>query len=395
MKTRRLANCFVQVQKELFMGIIRILSLLYPSKKKAQNKIAYLMSFPRNDNGLILKIVEELEDTKLILFYEKNCQTEAQFFSTKGVEIHSLERSFYFFRVVIFKLCQSKIIICDNYYAFLGALQLAKKSKVLQLWHANGAIKCFGWEDKQTSQRTKLDQRRFSNVYHRFDDYIVGSKKMGAVFQRSYGAKATQIKYLGYPRTDLFLDQKQLALTKKTIYAKHPRLKYKKLMLYAPTYRLTEQQVPINITQLEEAFGDEYFLVIKAHPHTVQSLVEPVNKDFYYQALAEYKMEELLPMVDCLITDYSSLPFDYSLVRPTGNIIFYWYDYIVQKNKIGIQTDFDEWNPGTVVFTMDELIAAIHQIQPNDLAQFNQEWNEYNDGHSTKRMIAYLKKLVK
>lgn len=394
MKKGRLANYFVQLQKEVFMGIIHVLSLFYPRKKKAHKKIAYLMSFPRNDNGLILKIVEELVDTKFVLFYEKNCTAEAQFFSKQGVEIHSLERSFDFFRVVIFKLCQSKLIICDNYYAFLGALQLDKKTKVLQLWHANGAIKCFGWEDKQTNQRTRLDQRRFSKVYHRFDDYIVGSKKMGDVFQRSYGAKETQIKYLGYPRTDPFLNQKQLDLTKRMIYAKHPQLKNKKIMLYAPTYRLTEQQVPIDINKLEKAFGDKYFLVIKAHPHTVNSLVEPLKKDFYYQALADYKMEELLPIIDCLITDYSSLPFDYSLVRPTGNIIFYWYDYIAQKNKIGIQPDFDEWNPGEVVFTMEELIATIHQIEPNDLTKFNQEWNEYNDGDSTKRMIAYLKKLV-
>lgn len=394
MKKVRNRNWFVQIQKEVFMCMVAFLSFSYPRKKKAQKQIGYLMSFPRNDNGFLLKMMNEMNDTKIILFYEKKCSKEAEFFSGKGIETYSLEPSFLFFRVVIFKLCRSKLLICDNYYAILGALQLDKKSKVIQLWHANGAIKCFGWEDKQTNKRTWLDQKRFSKVYNRFDDYIVGSNRMGAIFQRSYGAKETQIKYLGYPRTDPFFNIDHSKLTKNTIYRKYPELKEKKLLLYAPTYRLTEQSIQIDINQLAETCSDEYFLVIKAHPHTVQVLIDPLQKEFSYQALAAYKMEDLLPITDCLITDYSSVPFDYSIVRPKGKIIFYWYDYLIQKETIGIQSDFDEWNPGTVVFTMEQLISTIRESRSSDFTTFNQEWNQYNDGKSTMRVVNYVKKLI-
>ncbi|CAD5901931.1 putative CDP-glycerol--undecaprenyl-pyrophosphoryl-N-acetylglucosaminyl-N-acetylmannosamine glycerophosphotransferase [Carnobacterium maltaromaticum] len=388
-------NWIIQIKKVVFMWLVGFLSFLYPNKKKAKKKIAYLMSFPRNDNGLLLKIIEEIPDTEVVLFYEKNCTLEAHYFSEKGVEIHSLEQSFSFFKVVIFKLCQSKVIICDNYYAFLGAIHLNKKSKVIQLWHANGAIKCFGLEDKQIEKRTWLDRRRFLKVYKRFDDYIVGSKRMGEVFQRSYGAEETQIKYLGYPRTDLFFNKKQVALNKNSIYEKHPQLKGKKVILYAPTYRLKDNKFPLDINRLYDEFGQDYVLVIKAHPHTMYSFVGNMKSDFYCQELSAYKIEELLSITDCLITDYSSVPFDYSLVQTEGKIIFYWYDYFDQMNKIGIQSDFDEWNSSAVVFSMEKLITAIHQIQSNGLTKFNKEWNEFNDGDATNRFITHLKKRLR
>lgn len=394
MKKLMINSCLEQIQKLIFMSMVGFFSFIYPRKKKGQKKIGYLMSFPQNDNGLLLKMIKEMSDTKIILFYTKNCTVEAKFFSDMGIEIQSLEKSSLFFRVVIFKLCQPKLLICDNYYAFLGTLKLDKNTKVIQMWHANGAIKCFGWGDNQTNSRTWLDKRRFSKVYHRFDEYIVGSKRMGAVFERSYNAKRVQIKYLGYPRTDHFLNKERIEINKNTIYKNHPDLKKKKIMLYAPTYRLTENQVPLDINQLATEFSEEYFLVIKAHPHTVKLLVESTQIDFYYHPLTTYRMEELLSITDCLITDYSSIPFDYSLIRPTGKIIFFWYDYLEQKKKIGIQPDFYEWNPGTVVFTMKKLIETIHEERPINLTNFNQEWNQYNDGNATLRVVNYFKKIM-
>lgn len=391
MKRHHKKNWLIQVEKELYMFLVNFLSFFYVRRKKSGKMIAYLMSFPRNDNGLLFKMMEEFPENDIIIFYEVRCSDEAQRMSEKGFQIQSLETSFYFFRIALFKLCQADILICDNYYAFLGAIQLRKSCKVIQLWHANGAIKCFGWQDQQTKKRSWLDQRRFTKVYQRFDEYIVGSKRMGAVFQRSYHAKPEQMQYLGYPRTDIFFDKEQIERRKYKLQEKYPELAGKKIILYAPTYRLKEEQELIDLTKLAEKFSQEYVLVIKAHPHTVQKFAGNQEHSFYFSALSDYPIEEILPITDCLITDYSSLPFDYSLVRPTGKIIFYWYDFLFQSSQIGIQSDFPEWNPGTIVYSMEQLVLAIDEPHIENFEKFNLEWNEFNDGHAAARFIRHIK----
>ncbi|MSE22670.1 CDP-glycerol glycerophosphotransferase family protein, partial [Lactobacillus parabuchneri] len=86
-----------------------------------------------------------------------------------------------------------------------GGLVQSKRTKIVQIWHADGAIKKFGWEDPTTESRSRSDKRRFQQVYDHFDEYIVGSKAMGNVFVNSYHENFDRIKLLGYPRSDQYL----------------------------------------------------------------------------------------------------------------------------------------------------------------------------------------------
>lgn len=378
------------------MNLTKSLSFFYSLFliRKKKSKIAYLMSFPRNDTGLIIEMTKRFPDNECLIFYRDTCKLEVEYFTRRDIKSYSIEPSIIFFFKVLFELCQSKIIICDNYFAFLGGLHLDSECKVIQLWHANGAIKNFGWEDKQTKHRSKLDKRRFKKVYQRFDEYVVGSKRMGQSFQRCYGATPSQIKYLGYPRTDNFFDREQVLLKKKKIYEKYKCLEEKKIILYAPTYRMIQEKNPIDFNCLEQEFSEHYVLIIKTHPNTHQTFEKIKESTFYLQELSEFPIEVLLSIADVLITDYSSLVFDYSLLKVEGKIIFFWYDYLFQMEKIGIQSDFFEWNSEIIVYTIDELITAIKNPQKSDLKKINLGWNEYNDGMSTVRFFSHLKKLL-
>src|SRR5699024_2456680 len=109
-----------------------------------------------------------------------------------------------FLKQAVSILMQAKVILCDNYFPLLAGFFPHQETTIIQLWHANGAIKRFGLEDPTAMSRSKLDNVRFKQVYKRFDEYIVGSDKMGKVFQRSYGAEPRNIKALGNPRTDVY-----------------------------------------------------------------------------------------------------------------------------------------------------------------------------------------------
>lgn len=65
----------------------------------------------------------------------------------------------------------------DNYFGFLSAIQFKNEVRKLQIWHANGAIKTFGWKDYSVKHRSNRAKKRFSKVYNQFDYILSGSKK--------------------------------------------------------------------------------------------------------------------------------------------------------------------------------------------------------------------------
>jgi CDP-glycerol glycerophosphotransferase (TagB/SpsB family) len=100
--------------------------------------------------------------------------------------------------------------------------------------------------------------------------------------------------------------------------------------------------------------------------------------------------DDLLLVADCLITDYSSVAFDYALINKQGKLVFYWFDEEEYEKETGIQQIFKETLPYKVVSTIEEVALSIEESQ-DDLSAFNEVWNTYNDGESTKRLLQWIK----
>jgi len=133
---------------------------------------------------------------------------------------------------------------------------------------------------------------------------------------------------------------------------------------------------------------------MKQHPHIVNSLKEEHISDFFYHQFKNFKIEDLLAVTDCLITDYSSIPFDFTLLDNAKKIIFYWFDYKKYEKTIGLQTNFKKLAPGKIAYTMDELTIALLETDNEDFTKFNKNYNEYNDGKATKRFIEHINILL-
>ncbi|MBA5735140.1 CDP-glycerol glycerophosphotransferase family protein, partial [Escherichia coli] len=83
---------------------------------------------------------------------------------------------------------------------------------------------------------------------------------------------------------------------------------------YAPTFRdneLAEAKLVMDFNAMERAFSEEYLLVLKLHP-AVKIDVQSLNTDFIINVDKNVALEELLAAVDILITDYSSIPFEFA-----------------------------------------------------------------------------------
>ncbi|MBC8923494.1 CDP-glycerol glycerophosphotransferase family protein, partial [Escherichia coli] len=83
----------------------------------------------------------------------------------------------------------------------LAGLKERKNVTCIQIWHANGAVKKFGWEDKAAQKRSARDKKRFQEVYRCFSKVLVGSDEMAAIFQRSFLLEDSHMLKLGIPRT--------------------------------------------------------------------------------------------------------------------------------------------------------------------------------------------------
>ena len=383
-----------QVAKLMYVWIVNCFSFL-SKRLPVKKRLVYLMSFPKNENGFLKTFMEQSPNIEVVLLYDENCKEEAKVFEKMGAKTYLMTSTIPFLKRAVNELMQAKVIVCDNYFPLLAGFYPKKETTVIQLWHANGAIKKFGLEDPTAMKRSFLDRKRFKQVYNRFNEYIVGSEYMGKVFQNSYGAAEHQIIPMGYPRSDVYFNEKVIESNRTHFFEVYPYLKDKKIILYAPTYRENSKEgYPLDIPLMFKELGNDYAVLMKKHPKSLEYVVVDGYKDFFYADLDDFKTEELMTVAECLITDYSSVPFDFTLLKNAQKIVFYWYDQEDYEKGTGIQKDFTECIPGKVAHTMEEVVFAIKAENKKTFKEFNQKWNTYNDGCAKYRLVNYIQKKI-
>lgn len=363
---------------------------------KDPQDVVYLMSFAGNEH--LIKAFADLAKQlgrNFTVLYLPQCQAAAAKLAAKGIQTVEFADGFDFLLHKLQIVMRARLLLCDNYYAFLSGCAFKPQTHVVQLWHANGAIKTFGWEELTTSQRSAADKRRFQKVYDQFDEYLVGSKKMAQVFAQSYHVPQTRMNVIGYPRTDQLFDKSWQIQVSQKIKTQYPCFIGKELILYTPTYREDKtgkptMNLPEDFKQFVNQLSDNQRLIIKLHPHVKaveKQLKQQLNSDKVIW-VDDFSTNDLLLIADRLITDYSSVIFDYSLLPNAKQILFYCYDYDQYAQQVGIQADFKSWIPGKMVTTTAELINEVQQpLEATDFTQFNQLWNTANDGHATERVL--------
>ena len=170
-----------------------------------------------------------------------------------------------------------------------------------------------------------------------------------------------------------------------------------KYILHAPTWRDNQHQAGIGYTyktevdfdKLKANLGDEYIILFRAHYLVANSFDFDKYKGFVYDVSKVNDINHLYVISDLLVTDYSSVFFDYAnLKRPE---IFYMYDLEAYGNEIrGFYIDLDEL-PGPIVQTEDELIKAIKNAETDrsydeKYKAFNDKFNYLDDGKAAQRV---------
>ena len=172
----------------------------------------------------------------------------------------------------------------------------------------------------------------------------------------------------------------------------------KKIILYAPTHRAAEKEFDfkLDVNNLYENLKDDYILLIKSHYFISEAIeLDDRLKDFVYDVSHYDDIQELLVISDILITDYSSVFYDFGFQKGKP-VLFYAYDkdqYI--ENWGGFYKQYDSYVPGPILYNTSEIVQAIQEKDileesSQKLQDFMKEYDDYKDGKSTERAYKLL-----
>ena len=205
--------------------------------------------------------------------------------------------------------------------------------------------------------------------------------------EESYGFKGKMLE-LGYPRNDVLVKNVDNEELRVSVRAKLGVPDGKKLILYAPTFRSKKRlDVPLDFTMMKEALADEYCLAFRAH-YLVKQFIDPgIYDGFVLDGNIIENTNDLLVGADVLITDYSSIMFDFSIFKRP--MVFYIPDWEKYAKSRGTYFDLPAEYPVLCASTMEEVVAhfrAFDSIEDAIFA-FAERFNQYETGHAAKDVV--------
>ena len=338
---------------------------------------------------------DEFKDYKFIWAFsdEKKYKNLEKNKNTSVVKIRTKE----------YKKCLAKAKYWIFNYKIPDFLYPKKNQIFVQCWHGT-PLKRLGCDlEHFDNVLNTIDgiKKRYKIEASKFTYFISPSKFASEKFISAWNLKEIGKENIiveeGYPRNDFLFNynEKNVQKIRKKLGIENDS---RKIILYAPTYRSNQHQTglgyvykeEIDFKKMENKFGKDYLILFRPHYFIANSFDFDKYKGFVYNVANIDDINELYIISDILITDYSSVFFDYAnLKRP---MIFFMYDLEHYKNESnGFYIDLNEL-PGQIVETQEDLEKSIEDVDFNigsskKYKEFNEKYNYLDDGNASKRVI--------
>ena len=282
--------------------------------------------------------------------------------------------------------------------------QYPRKGQVyVQCWHGT-PLKRLGYDlessdnvmnsGSEIREKYRSDAKKFS--------YIVSpspftTEKFASAWNLVKTGQTHKIIEEGYPRNDRLINTTP---EERTELRKKLGVDDKKVILYAPTWRDNQHtsgegytyKTEVDFDKLREELGDEYVILFRAHYLVANSFDFDKYKGFVKDVSSYSDINELYIAADILVTDYSSVFFDYANLRKP--VIFYMYDLEQYANELrGFYISLDEL-PGPIVRDEKALIDEVRKTdgwKPDEKYEaFCARYNPKDDGHASERVLAKI-----
>lgn len=252
----------------------------------------------------------------------------------------------------MYYLATSKVCITESYCVPISLLKHKKELKVIQIWHASGAVKKFGYQCLDTEEGKSKEIADLMCMHQNYDYVIAPSQITKKIFSEAFHIEEDKIVNLGLPRLEYITNKKYDK--SEEIYRKYPELKNKKVILYVPTFRKGKQ---VDLSEILDYPLDKekYQLIIKLHP------LENAKVPEEYTISPDYTSYDLIKIADYIITDYSILSIEASILEKP--IFLYLYDLEDYAHNRGLNVDLRK---ELKTFTTKKFSDIICKIEEND-----------------------------
>lgn len=303
-------------------------------------------------------------------------QVRSILFKYKPTLVHAF---LYFLNCIyqVFMINTSKVVIIhDNNYV-ISNFKL-DRVKVIQIWHACGAVKKFG-----NDIHREYEIRNY--------DYVIStSLQWKEIYARSFKVDEQHVLPLGMARTDVLFKEDEKSSLGKQLLEKYPSWKHKRILLYAPTFRGNivkgMSYVDIDVEQILNHMDDDVLFLYKMHP-----LLHDVTLSQHERCInvSHENLYALMSISSCLITDYSSIIYDYCILSKP--MFLFVPDVEEYAATTGLNSSYYELSL-PICHNEEELLSHLQTMYCDEVLyqQMKDTYFTYQDGQSAQRIAQFV-----
>ena len=294
-------------------------------------------------------------------------------------------------------LATARVFVVDDYFFPLYVVRRRRGTLAIQVWHACGAFKRFGHSigDRSFGANPALTER--VRIHTNYDICVASSEAAARAYAEAFDQPLERFVWsVGVPRTDVLLREPDAGRTRERLRREYGITPERRAILYAPTFRgdrtfAAQHPTQLDLRLLRDALHEGHVLLLRMHPFVrSRERIDADLANFVIDVSDQPEVNELMLASDVLVTDYSSVIFEFALLRRP--IAFFAPDHEAYERERGFYFDYREEGPGPVFTTSADLAAYLRSgaLATERLEAFARQWFFVADGRAAERFVDRL-----
>ena len=363
-----------------------VLNVIYSLMKlrRVRNQVVFISRQSNAPSEDIMMIMRELSDRhiKSIALCRK---LEGGMVSTLKYCLHMIKQ--------MNCMSTSKVVVLDSYCIAASLLKQREETKLIQMWHALGAMKKFGLSILDKPEGRSSETARLMRMHANYDYIFTSSEKSRGAFAEAFGYAPEALTIMSLPRVDRLLDKGHDSELRDEILDAHSELANGRInVLYVPTHRVGEDMTCAVQALIDALDMTKFNLIIKTHPLTKLDIKE---SDGVITG-SRFTSVDMLAVSDAVITDYSAITYEIALKGIP--VYFYAYDKDSYLEGRSFYLDYDKDMPGPIFTDAVSLAEALLEgADEEQIAKEKRFADEYISKQSgcTREIADFIQKLMK
>lgn len=360
----------INIGRILLQGIYSLLKL-FPVKKK----VVFLSRQHDTSNSDFDLLIQQLK---------KDCPDIQCVVLAKMIHSNLLSKLSYACHIFtqLYHLATAQVAVLDTYCIPVSLLHHRESLTVIQIWHAVGAFKKFGYSIVGKAEGSSERVAKAMRMHDNYDYVCTSSAAALPYFAEAFHTDQKHMIIYPLPHLDLLKDKEYQNKRMADIYQAYPQLRDgKKVLLYAPTFRKDDTDMNTIIQDMCERIDfNQYELIVKLHPLTKQIITD---KDCIVDTT--FTTADMLFVSDVVITDYSAIVFEAAFLHK--QLYFYTFDYESYLDKRDFYLNYEETMPGLITSDFSEIIKSL------DTAYDDRRVAEFASAYIVDPKVSYTKDL--